>query len=167
VTTTTTTQPAVQTQSTWQIDPSHSSVEFSIRHMMVSTVKGRFGTLQGTIVDNAEDPTRSSVQVEIDPASITTGDAKGDGHLRSPDFFDVEKFPTITFKSTRIEGTREEFKLTGDLRIRDRTREVTLILRNPCVSTHQRGMKITSSGSRHAYFHRRDTVILRRHDEGS
>jgi polyisoprenoid-binding protein YceI len=94
--------------------------------MMVSTVKGRFTGLTGTIFDNAEDPTLSSVQVEIDPTSITTGDAKRDGHLRSPDFFDVERFPTIAFKSKRIEGTRDEFKLTGDLTIRDQTREVTL-----------------------------------------
>jgi polyisoprenoid-binding protein YceI len=113
-------------QSTWAIDRSHSLVEFSVRHMMISTVKGRFTAISGTIVDVADDPSLSSVQVEIDPASITTGDDKRDAHLRSPDFFDVEHFPTITFKSTRIEGTRDSFKLTGLLTIRDQTREVTL-----------------------------------------
>ncbi len=124
--TTTATSPAVQTHSTWQIDPAHSLVEFSVRHMMVSTVKGRFTSITGTIADNGEDPTLSSVQVEIDPASITTADPKRDGHLRSPDFFDVEQFPKISFKSTRIEGNRDEFKLIGDLTIRDQTREVAL-----------------------------------------
>jgi len=124
--TTATTTPATATRSTWQIDPSHSLVEFSVRHMMVSTVKGHFGTISGTIYDNGEDPTLSSVQVEIDPASISTADPRRDAHLRSPDFFDVEQFPKITFKSTRIQGTRDEFKLIGDLTIRDQTREVAL-----------------------------------------
>src|SRR5712692_1248757 len=116
---TTATTPTTQTEtlSTWQIDPAHSLVEFSVRHMMVSTVKGRFTGISGTIADNGEDPTLSSVQVEIDPASITTADPKRDGHLRSPDFFDVEQFPKISFKSTRIEGNRDEFKLIGDLTI--------------------------------------------------
>jgi polyisoprenoid-binding protein YceI len=115
-----------QTRSTWHIDPSHSVVEFSVRHMMISTVKGRFTDIKGTIVDVADDPTSSSVDIVIDPASIDTSDDKRDGHLRSPDFFDVEAFPEITFKSTRIQGAREEFTLTGDLTIRDHTRPVTL-----------------------------------------
>jgi polyisoprenoid-binding protein YceI len=114
------------TTSVWQIDPVHSLVEFSVRHMMISTVKGRFPGVSGTIVDVADDPTRSSVEVQIDPASITTADDRRDGHLRSADFFDVENHPTITFKSTRIEGTRDQFTLTGDLTIRDQTRSVTL-----------------------------------------
>ncbi len=123
---TTATAPVVQTHSAWQIDPTHSLVEFSVRHMMVSTVKGRFTSITGTILDNGEEPTLSSVQVEIDPSSVNTDDARRDGHLRSPDFFDVEQFPKISFKSTRIQGTRDEFKLIGDLTIRDQTREVAL-----------------------------------------
>ena len=114
------------TRSTWHIDPAHSLVEFSVRHMMVSTVKGRFTTIQGTILDVADDPTQSSVEVVIDPASITTGDDKRDAHLRSPDFFDVEQYPTITFKSHRIEGVRDQFTLTGDLTMHGVTREVSL-----------------------------------------
>jgi polyisoprenoid-binding protein YceI len=94
--------------------------------MMISTVKGRFSGVKGTIVDVADDPSRSSAAIEIDPATITTADDKRDGHLRSADFFDVDQFPTITFVSTRIEGTRENFRLTGDLTIRDQTRPVTL-----------------------------------------
>jgi polyisoprenoid-binding protein YceI len=94
--------------------------------MMFTTVKGRFTGVRGTILDVADDPTRSWVEVEIDAASITTGDPQRDGHLKGADFLDIEQYPTITFKSTRVEGTREEFKLTGDLTLRGQTRPVTL-----------------------------------------
>ncbi len=116
------------TRSVWKIDNSHSLVEFSARHMMVSTVKGRFANIEGTIVDIADDPTQSSVEVTIDPTSITTIDPQRDAHLRSPDFLDVEQYPVITFKSRRVEGNHrgEEFKLVGDLTIRGVTREVKL-----------------------------------------
>ena len=117
---------APATRTTWQIDPSHSLIEFSVRHMMVSTVKGRFASLAGTIVDLEDDPARSSVEVSLDLASITTGDDQRDGHLRSADFFDVEQYPTITFTSRRVEGSRDEFTVTGDLTILGVTREVTL-----------------------------------------
>ena len=126
--TTTLSAPTATTAATsvWSIDPSHSLVEFSVRHMMVSTVKGRFTDVRGSIIDVAEDPTRSSVQVTIDPTSISTGDAARDGHLKSADFFDVEQFPTITFVSRRIEGTREEFTLVGELTMHGVTREISL-----------------------------------------
>lgn len=114
------------TRSVWKIDPKHSLVQFSARHMMVTTVRGFFSGVDGTIYDVADDPTQSSVEVTIDASSVTTGDPQRDGHLRSADFFDVEQFPTLTFKSRRIEGTREEFKLIGDLTIRGITREVAL-----------------------------------------
>ena len=122
----TTTAPSTQVRTTWQIDPAHSLVEFSVRHMMFSTVKGRFTGLQGTIVDVADDPTQSSVEVSIDAASVTTGDDNRDGHLRSADFFNVEQYPTITFASRRIEGSREQFTVSGDLTINGVTREVAL-----------------------------------------
>lgn len=112
--------------SVWQIDPAHSLVELSAKHMMFTTVKGRFSGLKGTIVDHADDPSQSSVEVEIDAASISTGDAQRDAHLQSPDFLDVAQYPTITFRSTRIEGSREQFRLTGDLTIHGTTRPVTL-----------------------------------------
>ena len=114
------------TRSVWTIDNSHSTVEFSVRHMMVTTVKGRFSDVKGTILDLGDDPTTSSVEVTIDPATISTADPQRDGHLRSPDFFDVEQFPTITFKSSRIEGSREEFTMIGVLTMRGITREVKL-----------------------------------------
>jgi polyisoprenoid-binding protein YceI len=112
--------------TTWHIDPAHSLVEFGVRHMMVSTVKGRFTGLSGSIVEVADDPAQSSVRVQIDAASITTGDAQRDDHLRGADFFDVEHYPTISFTSTRVEGSGESFTLIGDLTIKDVTREVAL-----------------------------------------
>jgi polyisoprenoid-binding protein YceI len=114
------------TTTTWSIDASHSLVEFSAKHMMFTTVKGRFTTVTGLILDVSDDPTRSSVKAEIDASSISTGDEKRDGHLRSADFLDVETYPTITFTSTRVEGSREHFKASGDLTIRGITHQVTL-----------------------------------------
>jgi polyisoprenoid-binding protein YceI len=94
--------------------------------MMVSTVKGRFTHVQGTIVLDAANPARSSVDLQIDPASLTTSDDTRDAHLRSADFFAVAEYPVITFKSTRVAGSRDEFTLTGDLTMHGVTREVTL-----------------------------------------
>lgn len=116
--------------TTWTIDPSHSLVEFTARHMMITRVKGRFSGVSGTVVTNEADPSKSSVNVEIDAASIDTREEKRDGHLRSGDFLDVENFPHLTFRSTRIEGNPksagDSFTLVGDLTIRGTTREVTL-----------------------------------------
>ena len=139
---TTATSATVQTHSTWQIDPTHSLVEFSVRHMMVATVKGRFTQLRGTITDIADDPALSSVEVVVDAASISTGDANRDGHLRSADFFDVEQYPTITFTSRRIQGSRDEFTLTGDLTMHGVTREVTLDVTLNGVGTNPYGKTI-------------------------
>src|SRR5580692_3257170 len=91
------------TTSTWNIDAAHSGINFSIRHMVVSKVRGRFTKFTGTVRLDDGDLTRSSVEATIDASSIDTGTAQRDTHLRSPDFFDVEKFPTLLFRSTRIE----------------------------------------------------------------
>ncbi len=116
--------------TTWTIDPSHSLVEFTARHMMITRVKGRFSGVSGTVVTNDADPSKSSVNVEIDAASIDTREEKRDGHLRSGDFLDVENHPHLTFRSTRIEGNPksvgDSFTVVGDLTIRGTTREVTL-----------------------------------------
>lgn len=113
--------------TTWQIDPTHSEVGFSVKHLMISTVRGRFSGVKGTVLLDSQDVSRSSVEVEIDAATIDTGEEKRDGHLRSPDFFDVEKYPTITFRSRRIEPLGgDRFRVTGDLTIRGVTREVLL-----------------------------------------
>ena len=123
----TTTQTPETTLTTWQLDPTHSEVAFSVKHLMISTVRGRFSGVKGSIFLDTEDVSRSSVEVEVDAATIDTREEKRDGHLRSPDFFDVETYPTITFRSRRIEPVGgDRFKVTGDLTIRGVTREVVL-----------------------------------------
>ncbi|HEU4521208.1 MAG TPA: YceI family protein [Thermoanaerobaculia bacterium] len=115
---------------TWQIDAAHSAVEFAVKHMMFTTVRGRFKDVKGTIEVDEQNPDRSTVNVEIAAASIDTGVADRDGHLRSADFLDVEKYPTITFRSKRVEGAMKKdgdrFKVIGDLTIRGKSIEVTL-----------------------------------------
>ena len=114
-------------QTKWQIDASHSAAEFAVKHLMISTVKGHFADVSGTVTTDDSDPNKVSVDVSIGVASIDTREPKRDAHLRSPDFFDTEKFPKITFKGTRVDGSVDgEFKLTGNLTIRDVTRPVTL-----------------------------------------
>ncbi len=111
----------------WIIDNSHSEIQFSAKHLMISTVRGRFNTYTGTVEADEQNPTGATVDVQIDASSLVTGDEKRDGHLRSPDFLDVEKYPHITFKSTMVERTDEtNGKLYGDLTIRDVTRPVVL-----------------------------------------
>ena len=124
-----TTTAAVPTSSlaTWSIDASHSHVEFAVKHMMIATVKGRFGVVRGTVKTDDADPTRGLAEIEIDVDSIDTREPKRDAHLRSADFFDHAQFPHITFRSTRIgDVAGDRFKLTGDLTIHGVTREVTL-----------------------------------------
>ncbi len=113
--------------STWKIDPSHSAIHFSVRHMVVSKTRGRFTKWGGEIRFDPQNPTASSVEVNIDPASIDTADAQRDAHLRSPDFFDVEKFPTAAFRSTRVEDLGgDRYRVRGDLTIHGLTRPVVL-----------------------------------------
>jgi polyisoprenoid-binding protein YceI len=115
------------TPSTWTVDAAHSNVEFSIRHLMISTVKGRFGAVTGTVVLDDGNPGKSAVDVSIDVASIDTREPQRDAHLRSADFFDVETFPAMTFRSTRVERVGEDrFTVAGDLTIRDQKRPVVL-----------------------------------------
>jgi polyisoprenoid-binding protein YceI len=114
-------------RTTWKIDPVHSQVEFGIRHMMITTVKGRFAGVEGTVVMDTDNPSNAEVDVRIDVASIDTREPQRDAHLRSADFFDVEKFPHITFKAARIvTRSGNEFQLAGDLTIHGVTRNVTL-----------------------------------------
>ncbi|MCS6907310.1 MAG: YceI family protein [Anaerolineales bacterium] len=111
----------------WKIDPAHSEINFTVRHMMISNVRGRFERFEGTVEFDEQNPTRSSVEVKIEAASINTREPQRDAHLRSPDFLDVEKFPYITFKSKRIEVLdSNRGRIVGDLTIRDVTKEVTL-----------------------------------------
>jgi len=122
-----TTVESQQKRTTWSVDPAHSSVEFAVKHMMFTTVRGRFTRFQIDPQFDEVDPERSSVEVRIDAASIDTRNADRDAHLRSPDFLNAEQFPTITFKSRRVEKVEEgHYRIVGDLTIRDVTREVVL-----------------------------------------
>ncbi len=113
--------------TTWTIDPSHTEIGFAVRHMMISTVRGSFQGVNGTIVLNEANPAQSHAEVTIDVATVNTRDAKRDEHLRSADFFDVANHPTITFRTTRIDPAgQNRFKVTGDLTIRGTTRPVVL-----------------------------------------
>ena len=117
-------------KTTWQIDAAHSSVEFAVKHMMFTTVRGRFKDVKGTIEADEQNPDASIVTVEIAAASIDTGSPDRDAHLRSADFLDVENHPTITFRSKRVEGAMkqegDQFRVVGDLTIRGTTMEVVL-----------------------------------------
>jgi polyisoprenoid-binding protein YceI len=112
--------------ATWSFDNSHSSIGFSVRHLMISKVRGHFNQWGGTFDYDEADPTRAKLSVRIDAASIDTRDEKRDAHLRSPDFFDVEKFPALTFESTKVERDGDDFVVTGDLTIHGVTRAVQL-----------------------------------------
>jgi polyisoprenoid-binding protein YceI len=112
---------------TWAIDPVHSEVGFSVRHMMVSKVRGKFEKVEGTFTTGA-DPQQSSVSVTIDPSSITTSQADRDNHLRSGDFLEVEKYPTMTYQSTGVRRDGDDFLLDGNLTLKGVTRPVTLTL---------------------------------------
>jgi len=113
----------------WTLDPAHTQIEFAVKHMMFTTVRGQFSKFEGALDLDRESPETSSIEVTIDASSIDTGVKDRDEHLRSDDFFDVQKFPEITFRSTDVSGSiteGDELEVTGDLTIRDVTREVTL-----------------------------------------
>src|SRR5689334_22675824 len=110
----------------WQLDTSHSNIEFSAKHMMIATVRGRFEDFTGTVDINEQDPTQSSAEFTIQAASLNTHNEQRDGHLRSGDFFLAEEHPTITFKSTKItKAGGDSYKVTGDLTVRGVTRSET------------------------------------------
>ena len=117
--------------STWKIDPSHSAAEFKVRHMMISFVKGKFSGLSGVLKLDENDYTHSVVEVSIPAASVSTVDEKLDAHLKEADFFDVQNFPTLTFKSTSIRSLGDrDYEVTGDLTIRGVTKSVILSVRD-------------------------------------
>jgi polyisoprenoid-binding protein YceI len=111
----------------WEFDPAHTLVEFSVKHMMVTTVKGRFKKFSSTLNLDEQHPDTSTVEFSIDAASIDTGDEGRDGHLRSPDFFDVQTYPAITFKSSKVEPHGQgHYHVTGDLTMHGVTRPITV-----------------------------------------
>ncbi len=116
----------------WNIDAAHSAAEFKVKHMMISNVKGKFSGISGTLTLDDAAPTRSTVEASIPVATLSTADEQRDGHLKSADFFDAEKFPTLTFRSTAVKSTGAgEYAVTGDLTLHGVTRSVTFAVEGP------------------------------------
>jgi polyisoprenoid-binding protein YceI len=127
--------PARAQASPWDIDPAHTAVEFSVRHMMVSTVKGQFEKVKGTLELDDKDVTKSKVEVTVDLDSVNTHEPKRDGHLKSADFFNTAKFPTATFKSTKVQRVgKNKLKVTGNLTLHGITKPVVLEVDGPSPS---------------------------------
>jgi polyisoprenoid-binding protein YceI len=145
-------------QTTWTIDPSHSSADFSVRHMMVSNVKGTFGKMAGTITRDGKDVSTVKAEATIDATTITTRNQKRADHLKSPDFFDAAKYPTINFVSKRAEpAANGQFRLIGDLPMRGVTKEVTLDVEGPTPLVTSQGRTRTGATA---------TTTLNRQDYG-
>ncbi len=120
------------TTSTWNLDPVHSVAEFKVKHMMISHVKGQFTGISGVLTLDESNPANSRVEATIDASTIHTREVQRDTHLKSADFFDVEKYPTLTFKSTRVEATgADELAVTGDLTMHGVTRQVVFQVEGP------------------------------------
>ncbi len=117
---------ALAVNTDWKIDPAHTAAHFTVKHMMVSNVRGDFAKVSGTAKYDGKDLTNSSVAAVIDASSINTNESNRDQHLKSADFFDVAKYPTMTFKSTKVEQTDNGFKITGDLTLHGVTKQVVL-----------------------------------------
>jgi polyisoprenoid-binding protein YceI len=118
--------------STYKIDPAHSSAHFVVRHMMITNVRGAFSNIQGTIAWDTANPGGTTIEAVIDATTVNTQEAPRDAHLKSADFLDVEKYPTITFKSTNVESEgADELKVTGDLTIHGVTKQVVLKVEGP------------------------------------
>lgn len=149
--------PTLSLASTWNIDPEHSNVGFKVRHLMVSNVKGSFEKHTGTVEINDKDITKSKVQISIDTASINTSVKKRDEHLRSPDFFDVAKFPAMTFVSKKVvKAGKDKLKVTGDLSIRGVTREVVLDVEGPSAESKDPWGTIRRGASASTTINRKD-----------
>jgi polyisoprenoid-binding protein YceI len=118
-------------KTTWKIDPAHSSAQFVVRHMMITNVRGGFSGVQGTVVYDPADLNASSVDVSIEKNTLSTGDTNRDTHVKSADFLDVEKYPTITFKSKKITKDGDGLKVIGDLTLHGVTKEVALNVEGP------------------------------------
>jgi polyisoprenoid-binding protein YceI len=144
--------------STWSIDPAHSHASFTVRHLIISNVRGDFAKTTGTVTLDEKDVTKSSVEATIDVTTIDTREPKRDEHLKSPDFFDVAKFPTITFKSTKVEKAgKGALKVTGDLTMHGVTKPVVLNVTGPTAEIKdpwgmtRRGISATAKLNRNDY----------------
>jgi len=149
--------PAMAAAATWNIDPDHSNVGFKIRHLMISNVKGNFDKHSGTVDLNEKDITKSKVEVSIETASINTNVQKRDDHLRSADFFDVAKFPTMTFVSKKVaKAGKDKLKVTGDLTLHGITKEVVLNVDGPSKESKDPWGNIRKGASATATINRKD-----------
>jgi polyisoprenoid-binding protein YceI len=149
--------PALATAETWSIDADHSSIGFTVRHMMVSNVKGTFGTFSGSAEVDEKDVTRSKISVTIDTASINTGVSKRDDHLRSADFFDTAKYPTMTYVSKKVEKSgNDRLKVYGDLTLRGVTKPVVLDVEGPTKAYKDPQGKLRRGASATATINRKD-----------
>jgi len=147
--------------ATWQIDPDHSSFQFKVRHLMVSNVKGDFTKVRGMITIDEQNIANLKVDITIDAASVNTGHAKRDEHLRNADFFDVTKYPTITFVSKKIERTgANTLKVRGDLIIRGVTKEITVDVEGPTVEVKDPGGNFRRGATATAKINRQDFGIM-------
>jgi polyisoprenoid-binding protein YceI len=142
--------------SAWTIDSAHSGVNFEIRHLAVSNVHGAFSKVTGTINLDEKNITKSSVEATIDATTVNTNMDPRDKHLKSPDFFDVEKFPTLTFKSTSFSNAGGKLKMTGDLTLHGVTKPVTLDVDGPAAPQKGQGGKTVSGFSASGLIHRTD-----------
>ena len=149
--------PALSTAEPWSIDADHSSIGFKVRHMMVSNVKGTFGTFNGVAEVDEKDITRSKISVTIDTASINTGVPKRDEHLRSADFFDTAKYPTMTYVSKKVEKSgKDRLKVYGDLTLRGITKPVVLDVEGPTKVYKDPQGKLRRGASATATINRKD-----------
>ncbi|MGB8932936.1 MAG: YceI family protein [Anaeromyxobacteraceae bacterium] len=149
---------AAAQSSTWSIDPAHTHASFTVRHMIISNVRGELGKVEGTLTLDEKDVTKSKVEATIDVAGIDTREPKRDEHLRSADFFDVANHPTITFKSTKVEKAgKDGLKVTGDLTIRGTTKPAVLKVTGPTAEVKdpygklRRGVSATTKIERKAF----------------
>ncbi len=142
--------------STWTMDPAHSQVDFQIRHLGVSNVRGSISGVKGTVALDEKDITKSKIEATLATSTVNTGNEGRDKHLKSPDFFDVEKNPSITFKSTSLSNAGGKLKMTGDLTLNGVTKPVTLDVDGPAPPQKGMGGKTVSGFSATGTLHRAD-----------
>jgi polyisoprenoid-binding protein YceI len=153
--------PGLLHAASWEFDPTHTGVHFKVRHLMISSVRGEFEKVSGKIIYDEADVTKSSADITIDAASINTRVAKRDEHLRSPDFLDVAKYPTIVFTSKRVETAGNgTLRMTGDLTLRGVTKEVVLNVEGPTPAVKDPGGNYRVGGQATTKIDRRDFGLV-------
>ncbi len=153
--------PAFGHPTTWEIDPAHTNVQFAIRHMMISTVRGEFRQVSGAVTLDEQDPTNASIAATIDAASINTRVSKRDDHLKGPDFLDAAKHPTITFESKKVEKVGDtKFTVTGDRTLHGVTKEVTLAVEGSPVPIKDPAGNLRVGGEATTTINRKDFGIV-------